>query len=220
MGNKKEAEKELSTSLKDTISSPELTDIGMNLGEITIDSILKDGILKDFPIIGSLAGIWKTGAAVNDYLFLRKLICFLNESSKLSENKRQNLIENLEDNEYQKEAGEKLISILNNLETKSKAQLLGKALNLFGQDIITKEAFWRVAFIIEKIPISDINALKNWRNTDLNKVTDIRKQLYLSVGIGWFVLDASSTGFCWQERICEIISDYLLDGCEHKDNSN
>jgi len=203
-------DKELSNSLKDTISSSELKNIGLDIGEITIDSILKDGVLKDIPIIGSLAGIWKTGIAVNDYLFLRKLVAFLNESSKLSEKKRLKLIENLEDNSYQKEAGEKLIAIIDNLETKSKAVLLGKALNLFGQGVITKEAFWSVAFIIEKIPMQDIRALKYWRDKDLNKVTDIRRQLYLSVGIGWFVLNTSSTGFCWQERICEIFSDYLL----------
>ncbi|MBZ9632210.1 hypothetical protein LB465_15620 [Salegentibacter sp. LM13S] len=211
MRNTKEIDKELSNSLKETISSSELKNIASDIGEITIDSILKDGILKDFPIIGSLTGIWKTGVAVNDYLFLRKLIAFLNESSKLSEKKRLKLIENLEQEDYQKEAGEKLIAIIDNLETKSKAILLGKALNLFGQDIITKEAFWSIAFIIEKIPMEDIRALKSWKQTDLNKVTDIRRQLYLSVGIGWFVLNASSTGFCWQERICGIFSDYLLE---------
>jgi hypothetical protein len=210
MRETKEMDKELSNSLKDTISSSELKNIGLDIGEITIDSILKDGVLKDIPIIGSLAGIWKTGIAVNDYLFLRKLVAFLNESSKLSEKKRVKLIENLEDDSYQKEAGEKLIAIIDNLETKSKAVLLGKALNLFGQGVITKEAFWSVAFIIEKIPMQDIRALKYWRDKDLNKVTDIRRQLYLSVGIGWFVLNMSSTGFCWQERICEIFSDYLL----------
>lgn len=211
MRNTKGTNNELSQSLKETISSSELKNIGIDIGEITVDSILKDGVLKDFPIIGSLAGIWKTGVAVNDYLFLRKLVSFLNESSKLPENKRQKLIEKLEDDNYQKEAGEKLIAIIDSLETKSKAILLGKALNLFGQDIITKEAFWSVAFIIEKIPMADIRALKNWRENDLNKVTDIRRQLYLSVGIGWFVLNMSSTGFCWQERICEIFSDYLLE---------
>jgi hypothetical protein len=210
MRETKEMDKELSNSLKDTISSSELKNIGLDIGEITIDSILKDGVLKDIPIIGSLAGIWKTGIAVNDYLFLRKLVAFLNESSKLSEKKRLKLIENLEDDSYQKEAGEKLIAIIDNLETKSRAVLLGKALNLFGQGVITKEAFWSVAFIIEKIPMQDIRALKYWRDKDLNKVTDIRRQLYLSVGIGWFVLNMSSTGFCWQERICEIFSDYLL----------
>ncbi|MFD1162735.1 MULTISPECIES: hypothetical protein [Hwangdonia] len=135
---------------------------------------------------------------------------FLNESAKLSAKQRENLIKNLQDDEYQKDAGEKLISIIDNLETKSKAQLVGKAIYLFGNDLISKDEFWRTTFIIEKLPMSDINAIIYWRETDLNKIEHIRKQLYLSVGLGWFGLDASSTGFVWSERLCEIISDYLL----------
>jgi len=136
---------------------------------------------------------------------------FLNESSKLSKEVRLRLVEDLKEDDFQKEVGEKLIAIIDNLETSSKAILLGKLINLFGQKIITKDEFWRVSFIIEKLPQNDILALKNWRNVDLNKVEHIRKHLYLSVGLGWFVLNISSTGFIWTERLCEIISDKLLE---------
>jgi len=138
------------------------------------------------------------------------LLLFLNESSKLSFKDREYIVENLKDDNYQSDVGEKLIAIIDKLETGSKAILVGRALALFGNGIITKDEFWRICFIIERLPMSDIVALKDWRGTDLNKVFDIRKHLYLSVGIGWFVLDMSSTGFCWQERLCEIFSDHLL----------
>lgn len=200
----------LSTSLVETISKSDLSEIGGELLEIGIDQILTNGILRDIPVINFAAGFWNTGIAIRDYRFLSKLLYFLNESGKLSENQREKLIENLEDDEYQKNAGEKLISIIDNIETKSKAKLIGKIIFLFGNEAISREEFWRIAFIIEKLPMSDINALKNWRETDLNKVEHVRKHLYLSVGLGWFVLDLSSTGFVWTERLCEIISDYLL----------
>ncbi|MFD2939694.1 hypothetical protein [Flavobacterium notoginsengisoli] len=204
-------ENELSKSLAQTISESDLTKIGIDIAEISIDSILENGVLKDLPIVGSLIGIWKTGVAVNDYRFLNKMMLFLKESSILSENNRKKIIEDLEDSEYQSEVGEKLIAIIDKLETGSKAKLLGKTLALFGNKIITKDEFWRVAFIIERLPMSDIIALKNWRNIELNIVEDIRRHLYLSVGIGWFVINMSSTGFCWQERLCEIFGDYLVD---------
>jgi hypothetical protein len=124
---------------------------------------------------------------------------------------RKKIIENLEDVKYQGEAGEKLISIIDNLETKSKAKLLGKAICLFGNEKITKDDFWRLSFVIEKLPMTDINALADWKETDLNKVEHIRKHLYTSVGLGWFVLNASSSGFVWTERLCEIISEYLIE---------
>lgn len=204
-------EKELSKSLAQTISESDLSKIGIDIAEISIDSILENGVLKDLPIVGSLIGIWKTGVAVNDYRFLNKMMLFLKESSILSESNRKKIIEDLEDSEYQSEVGEKLIAIIDKLETGSKAKLLGKTLALFGNKIITKDEFWRVAFIIERLPMSDIIALKNWRNIELNIVEDIRRHLYLSVGIGWFVINMSSTGFCWQERLCEIFGDYLVD---------
>ncbi|SFB28107.1 hypothetical protein SAMN05660845_2378 [Flavobacterium swingsii] len=205
-----EKTQQLSISLTETIKSSELTKVSGELIEVGIDSILKNGLLKDIPVISVLSGIWKTGVAIRDYRFSNKLLLFLHESSKLPLEKRLQLIEDLEDNDFQKEAGEKLIAIIDNIESSSKAILIGKLLNLFGQEIITKNEFWRVSFIIEKLPTSDILALKGWKNIDLNKVEHIRKHLYLSVGLGWFVLDISSTGFVWTERLCEIISEDLL----------
>ena len=204
-------EKELSKSLIQTIAESDLTKIGTDIAEISIDSILENGILKDFPIVGSLIGIWKTGVAVNDYRFLNKMMLFLQESSALSDEKRKKIIEDLDDSEYQAEAGEKLIAIIDKLETGSKAKLLGKTLTLFGNNIITRDEFWRISFIIERLPMSDIIALKNWQNIELNIVEDIRRHLYLSVGIGWFVINMSSTGFCWQERLCEVFEKHLIE---------
>ncbi len=203
-------EKELSKALKETISLSNLGDIGVEIAEVTIDSILKEGVLKDFPIIGALVGIWKTGVTIKDYLFLKKLLLFLNESSSLSEEIRKTLIENLEDESYQSEAGEKLISIIDKLETASKSKMLGKSIALFGNGNISKDEFWRVSYIIEKLPMSDIMALRNWIDLDLNKIESVRKHLYLSVGIGWFVLNSSSTGFVWQKRLCEIFAKELI----------
>ncbi len=68
-----------------------------------------------------------------------KILHFLNESSNLDLEQRKNLIQNLEGDKFQKEAGEKLIAIIDNLETKSKAKLIGRLLCLFGKNVITKE---------------------------------------------------------------------------------
>jgi hypothetical protein len=201
---------QLSNSLIETIKNSELKKNVGDLLEVGIDSYLKEGILKEIPGISLLNGFWKTVIAIRDYRFLNKLLLFLDESAKLPLEKRLELIENLEDNEFQKEAGEKLIAIIDNLETSSKSILLGKLICLFGMKIIDKEEFWRISFVIEKLPMNDILALKNWKSIELNKVEHVRKHLYLSVGLGWFVLDSSSTGFVWTERLCEIISDELL----------
>jgi hypothetical protein len=209
--NSKKKTQQLSKSLTETIKNSDLTKISSELLEIGIDSVLKEGLLKDIPGINIISGIWNTGVAIRDYRFLNKLLLFLHESSKLPLEKRLKLIDELEETTFQKEADEKLISIIDNLETSSKAILIGKLLNLFGQKVINKEEFWRMSFVIEKLPMSDILALKYWREIDLNKVEHIRKHLYLSVGLGWFVINISSTGFVWTERLCEIFSDNLIE---------
>uniref|UniRef100_UPI00404A0977 hypothetical protein n=2 Tax=Flavobacterium sp. TaxID=239 RepID=UPI00404A0977 len=201
---------QLSESFIKTISSSNLGDIAIETVEITIDSLMTEGVLKEFPIVGSLIGLWKTGLAIKDFRFLKKLLLFLEESSKLTLEEREKVIEKLEDDAYQEEAGEKLLAIIDQLETGSKAKLLGKAFVLFGKKEITKEEFWRVAFVIEKLPMSDILALKDWRHTNLNIVEEVRRHLYLSVGLGWFVINMSSTGFCWQERLCHIFEQKLM----------
>jgi hypothetical protein len=200
----------LSDSFKNTISLSNLGELAKETAEVTMDTFLKEGVLKELPIVGSLIGVWKTGLAIRDYRFVKKLLLFLDESSKLSFEKRERIIEQLEETEFQSEAGEKLLAILDQLETGSKAKLLGKSLVLFGNKAITKEEFWRVAYIIEKLPMADILALKDWKNNSLNKVEDIRRHLYLSVGLGWFVMNISSTGFCWQERLCVIFEEKLI----------
>ena len=203
-------DKNLSESFKNTISLDSLGEMAKETAEVTLDSLLSEGVLKEFPIIGSLIGVWKTGIAIRDYRFINKLLSFLAESSKLSFEKRLQIIERLEEEGYQSEAGEKILAILDQLETKSKAIILGKSLVLFGNKEISKEEFWRVAYIIEKLPMSDVLALKSWRSTDLNAVEDIRKSLYLSVGLGAFVLDFSSEGFYWHKRLCEIFECKIL----------
>lgn len=203
-------QKKLSDSLTKTISSSELGKVGEDITEVAIDSILQEGILKEIPIIGTLTGLWKTGVAVKDYLFLTKLLAFLNESSKLSTEKRAKLVEELEEEPFQSEAGEKLIAIIDQLETTSKAKLLGKALCLFGNDEITKEEFWRVSFVISKLPFNDILAIKKWAELDLMEVNNIRAQLYLSVGVGRVDVTISSGGLHWIENLCRIFSDKLL----------
>ena len=112
--------RQLSNSLIETIKNSELKKNVGDLLEVGIDSFLKEGILKEIPGISLLNGFWKTVIAIRDYRFLNKLLLFLDESAKLPLEKRLELIENLEDNEFQKEAGEKLIAIIDNLETSSK----------------------------------------------------------------------------------------------------
>lgn len=210
-----EKEKDLSSSFVETISNSELTSVGRDLTEIAIDSCLEDGLLKDIPIIGSLRGLWKTGVSIKDALFTRKLLYFLSGISTIPPEKRAGMVDSLDDPETLEKAGEKLLILLERFDSSEKAKLLAKTFQVYVEEIITREEFWRVSFIIDHLPMSDIKALEMWNVTSLNDIEHVRKHLYLNVGLGWFVMNASSTGFQWQERLCAIFTDHLLSSSRH-----
>lgn len=203
--------RDLPGSLADTIENSDLASLGQNLTEVGIDSILNDGILKDLPIVGTLVGIWKAGISIKDAIFFRKLQAFLTGLADVPPVERARIISLLNNQDATESAGEKLLTLLERIDSVQKAHLLGESFKLLAADTISIEEFWRVSFILDRLPLSDIQALKEWSQTDLNDVKHVRKHLYLSSGVGWFVLDAFPIGFQWETRLCTIFSDHLIN---------
>lgn len=204
-------EPDLPGSLAHTIETSDLASLGKELSEVGIDSVFKDGILKDLPIIGAIVGLWKAGVSIKDAIFFRKLLAFLTDLASVPQAKRAEMITSLNSEDATESAGEKLLTLLERLDSAAKANLLGKSFKLLAAGTISAEEFWRVSFVLDRLPLSDVQALRKWRQTDLDHVEHVRKHLYLSSGVGWFVLDASSAGFKWQKRLCTIFSDHLLN---------
>ena len=212
-------EEKLSKSLKETIINSDLSEVGIDFSEVLIDSVLKEGVLKDLPIIGSLTKIWKAGVTVRDTLFLKKLLLFLNESSKLTEKQRESIIVNLEDENYYSNVGGKLISVIDRLEDNEKAIILGKAFKEFGKGNITKDEFWNISFVIDKLPLKQILSLKDWNRNFLHNLNPLYSNLYISAGV--LLFDYRSGGSIeglsnskitpyWNKRVCEIFKNFLL----------
>ena len=197
-------------SLIKTISNSDLTALSGELGEVIIDSTLEDGVLKDIPIVGSMVGLFKTGVTIKDALFTKKLIVFLQGLSDIPIEKRNAMIESLDDPKTNEKAGEKLLIIIERLDSSEKAKILAKAFRVYIEKSIDRDEFWRVTFIINNLPLSDIVGLKEWKSIELNNVEHIRKHLYMTVGLGWFVINMSSTGFQWEEKLCSIFTKHLL----------
>jgi len=208
---------DLPSSLTQTLVSSDLSDlaaVSVDLTEVALDAFLEEGVYRDLPVFSTLIGLWKTGRTVQDALFVRKLGAFLIALEKTTAEQRREMIEGLVDTATQESVGEKLVSLLARFESSAKAGLLGRAFSAYVARKITRDEFWRVSFVIDRLPMTDIMALREWRSTELNDVEHVRRHLYLSAGIGWFVLNASSTGFVWTERLCSIFADLLLSPAE------
>lgn len=151
---------EIEKSLNDTIVKSDLTDLAADYSEIVIDSFLSDGVLKDIPIINTLIGLSKTGLAINDYLFLKKILNFLVNIKDIPKKSRENMIAQIEKSEkYQKNVGEAILLIINKLDDLEKPKLIGKIFKAFINEKICYESFLRLSQSIEKVFLPDLSSL-------------------------------------------------------------
>ena len=74
------------SSLFDQSNFEPLIDTGLEYIELGIDSFLKDGLLKDIPIVGSLVGIGKFMGRVHDYNSLNQTLNFIRSFNQHRDN--------------------------------------------------------------------------------------------------------------------------------------
>ncbi len=63
-------------SLAKALGQPAVQELASTVAELALDSILKDGVLKEVPIISTLTAVAKLGVTVHDNMLLRKLYRF------------------------------------------------------------------------------------------------------------------------------------------------
>ncbi|WP_046802487.1 MULTISPECIES: hypothetical protein [Hyphomicrobiales] len=67
----------VSTDLVKSLGHDELADLGATIGDIALDSVITSGALDGVPVVGTLVNIARSGAAIRDLMFQRKVIAFL-----------------------------------------------------------------------------------------------------------------------------------------------
>jgi hypothetical protein len=201
---------DLPDSLASTIEHSELEPLTADLLDLGLHA-LTEGALKDLPVFAAMNAVWKAGVTIRDGLLTQKLAAFLAGVSSVSREKREEMLSLLEAESRPERIGELLFAHLDRFESAEKARLLAKAFRLMAEGVINADEFLRVGLVLENLPRRDLSTIASWRTTDPNAQVDrIKRSLYLSVGILWFVLNFSSTGFVWHDRLCTIFSDHLL----------
>lgn len=76
--NDKEAADSLKTDICFTVCEEAIDGIS-NLAEVGLDSIIRDGVLRDIPAISTIISFFKIGNTVHEAHLLRKYACFLDE---------------------------------------------------------------------------------------------------------------------------------------------
>ncbi|KAF2331492.1 hypothetical protein [Flavobacterium nitrogenifigens] len=157
----------LSTAFVDIIKDDKLQDVTKELTEFTIDSVLKDGLLKDFPVINVLTGLYSINSSIQDKLFLKKIIAFIKNLDDTTARERQEMISNIETSEeYGIKVGEKLLFLIDKCDDYSKAGIVGSLFNQVAKKNLTYDEFLLCCIIVEKCLIKDlIGFVKDYKNS-------------------------------------------------------
>ncbi len=150
------------TSLIQTIISPELGGVMADFGEIVLDSVMKDGILKDLPVIGTIVGISKAAISMRDKIFVEKTLLFLREISDTTdeeEKRKEFLREFEEDPKKQRKVGENLLMLLDRLDDLDKPAMIAKLLKACFRKQISYEGFKYYASIVDRSSMHDLSPL-------------------------------------------------------------
>jgi hypothetical protein len=140
-----------------------LGDTGKDLAEIAIDSVLKDGVLKDIPIVGAIAGFCKLGISIRERNLLKQILIFINSFNagtiapeKLEEYRR---IISEDPKKAEEELGRCMIILNSTIETVHSC-LLGRLYNSYVKGSISWDKFVELSDASQRLFVEDIRHLK------------------------------------------------------------
>lgn len=137
-------------------------DVTMDNAEIILDAVLEDGLLKDIPLIGSIAGIAKVYTGIREGFFLKKIILFLNNIKSIDEkNKEEFIKKHLSDDRERTHFYEKLLLVIEKCDDLAKSIIIANLFKAMIYEKIEKEDFLSTIRAIEQINISTLNKFIN-----------------------------------------------------------
>lgn len=146
----------LSKSMKATLEVDNLS-VVTDVGEVFLDQVLEEGLLRDIPVLGAIIGVGKICNNVSDVLFANKLITFLTNIKDVdAETRREAIAKWEEDSHYRVKVGEVLLGMIQRCDDSQKAQWLSE---LFYELVLKKgwnDLFMRAEKVLSALSVMDI----------------------------------------------------------------
>lgn len=162
-------------------NSKHTADLAARLGEVPLDSLLQEGVIKDIPIIGTAITLWKAGNDVSAYFFAKKVVSFLTEIEKISAEKRKKFLENeCADAAGMEHVGEVTLMLIDKMDHPVLAKLLGRAFSLMVYGTISRQTFEIYSYIIKDLNPYLIRQLEQYYQNENLSVIDAPAATQLS----------------------------------------
>lgn len=173
----------LATSMQQTIEYGNFEFVS-DIGEIMIDAVLNDGVLKEVPILGTIVGIGKCIKNVYDIRFAKKLIAFLVPIKDVPSEKRIEAMKNWEENEnYRGKVGDTLLGMIERCDDTVKATWLSK---LFYELVLKNNlprVFMRAEKTLSSLSVMDVQAFLNMPKDQYGHIKQEDCEPYIGSGL-------------------------------------
>lgn len=192
--------------LFDSVTISNLTDFTCTIGEVGVDSLLKNGTLRDIPILGSLAALVKTGISMQDRLFSKKVLIFLKALSNASMADRAKLRNLLSSDKERRLFGDNALMLIDKADDMRKAELMGHLWAACAEEKINYDDTVRLCHMTNRVYWNDLYLLRNMKDGVQRKNTTIAESLYATAFVSNIGFDGGT------------ISDPLSAGVRYKRN--
>ena len=189
----------LEKSVRDSVLTNELENISKDILELTLDSFLDDGVLKDLPIFSFVYSFTKTTISIKERIFAKKILQFLFELKDTPQVKRQEFIEKIEKNEKSEaKFGETILMILDKADNLQKARLAGKLLAECIKGNISYEEFLKLTSILNRSYVPTLQKLADLKNNLLIQENEYEE--LFNLGLVTLKLEDVKDNLSWIEK--------------------
>lgn len=148
---------EQGNQLMNVIKSEDLQSVSTDIIEIVVDEGMEDGFLKEVPILSTFVRGYNVVTSIQDKLFMKKILFFLNELKSVPQDSRLAQIVKIEDDvKYRTKVGEKLLYIINKSDDLDKAAMVGILFKNYLEKKVLYDDFLGVASLIDNCPLPDL----------------------------------------------------------------
>jgi len=150
--------------LVESLEVKRLGELAADCAELSLDSILDDGIVKDIPILRTAVSIAKIGFNIRDRIYIKKIASFLSQIGNTTQEQREAFIEKYCGDTKRFE--ETILLILEQADNMEKPSLIGK---IFKACILGKIKYvdaLRLSSMINKALWQDLEALLSGNDTE------------------------------------------------------
>lgn len=107
-------------------------DLLANLGEVALDQLLENPVLKEIPILGSAVSIARAGIGIREQAFLNKIKLFIDMLPEQSEEDKERLVEALDkDSRSRIKFGEVVLSTIEQSDSSAKVEYVAIVFSAF-----------------------------------------------------------------------------------------